>query len=210
MFHTNPVDRNDVLKVIACLSMLIDHIGYGFFPGVMIFRIIGRIAFPIFAYHVAIGVIHTRNINKYMLRLFLFGVISQIPYSLFFYNKPNIFFTLLLGIMAIDCYRNNRPLSTLVIGVAAQILNVSYGIYGVMLIFIFYIFREDQARTVTHTLLLTWTYVLLTGYHFQIYSIFALLLIYMQHLPKAILNRYVFYSFYPVHIMVLFIIKKLL
>jgi hypothetical protein len=75
--------RNDTLKLLAFLTMLIDHIGYMFFPNEMIFRIIGRLAFPIFAYQIAVGYSRTSNLKKYVLRLSLFALITQIPYSFF-------------------------------------------------------------------------------------------------------------------------------
>ena len=55
------------LKFIALLAMLVDHIGYAFFPDVMVFRAIGRVAFPIFAFLVTEGMVHTSNWKKYFL-----------------------------------------------------------------------------------------------------------------------------------------------
>jgi len=75
--------RNDMLKLLALITMLVDHIGYMYFPNEILFRIIGRLAFPIFAYQIAIGYSRTSNIKKYVLRLSLFALITQIPYSFF-------------------------------------------------------------------------------------------------------------------------------
>lgn len=75
--------RNDLLKLLALVTMLIDHIGYMYFPNEMLFRIIGRLAFPIFAYQIAIGYSHTSNLKKYTLRVFSFALITQVPYSFF-------------------------------------------------------------------------------------------------------------------------------
>lgn len=75
--------RNDVLKIIAMATMLIDHVGYMFFPGDMMFRTIGRLAFPIFAYQIAVGYSKTSNLKKYVERLLIFALITQIPYSFF-------------------------------------------------------------------------------------------------------------------------------
>ena len=57
---------NNKLKIIAMISMLIDHIGVALFPYVEIFRIIGRLAFPIFAYMIAEGCRYTKNRKKYL------------------------------------------------------------------------------------------------------------------------------------------------
>ena len=71
------------LKIIAIITMIIDHLGYAIFGEFSFFNYIGRIAFPIFAFQISEGYIHTKNLKKYFLRLFLFAIISQIPFMLF-------------------------------------------------------------------------------------------------------------------------------
>lgn len=75
--------RNDVLKILAMVTMLMDHIGYMFFPNQLIYRTIGRLAFPIFAYQIAIGYSKTSSLKKYLQRLLVFALIAQLPYSFF-------------------------------------------------------------------------------------------------------------------------------
>ena len=86
-----------VLKILAVIFMITDHIGAVFFPNAAIFRLVGRLSYPLFAFCIAQGLIHTRSKAKYSLRLFLFAVISQIPYFLAFDKKPfdklNVLFT---------------------------------------------------------------------------------------------------------------------
>ena len=67
-----------VLKCIAMVAMLIDHTSTAYFGYTTLFNVIGRIAFPIFAFQISEGYIHTKNLKKYFLRLFLFAVISQL------------------------------------------------------------------------------------------------------------------------------------
>ena len=52
---------SNILKIVACISMLLDHIGFIFFPQYIIFRILGRVAFPIFAFMIAEGCYYTKN-----------------------------------------------------------------------------------------------------------------------------------------------------
>lgn len=105
---SSPSKRNDVLKLIAIITMIIDHIGAAFFPDMIIFRSIGRIAFPIFAYQLAIGYKHTSNLAAYARRLFIFACISYTPYIYFLGDgltpNPlafNVMFLLLAGIGAL-------------------------------------------------------------------------------------------------------------
>ena len=95
------------LKIIAIITMLIDHIGAGLFPSQIWLRMIGRLAFPIFAFLICEGFIHTRDVKRYALRLGIFALISEIPfnllhsYYLFDPSAQNIFLTLLIGLLTI-------------------------------------------------------------------------------------------------------------
>ena len=98
-----------VLKIIAMISMLFDHLGDAIFKGFNSFNYIGRIAFPIFAFQISEGYIHTKSVKKYLLRLIIFAIISQVPFMLFsslFSENPglNIFFTLALGLLSMISY----------------------------------------------------------------------------------------------------------
>lgn len=84
------------LKIIAVITMLIDHIAYVLqiysysYSTYHIMRIIGRIAFPIFAFMIAEGAKHTRDIRKYLLRLLIFAFISEVPFDLAFDGKIDL------------------------------------------------------------------------------------------------------------------------
>lgn len=98
------------LKIIAIVTMLIDHTAAVLLGNNMIMRMIGRIAFPIFIFLLVEGAIHTRNKIKYALRLSLFALISEIPFDLAFSNEPfffgyqNVFFTLAIGMFMIIAF----------------------------------------------------------------------------------------------------------
>lgn len=106
--------RNDLLKIIALVTMLIDHVGYIYFPHEMMFRTIGRIAFPIFAYQVAIGFQKTSSRPRYAKRLFIFALISQIPYTWFNptlssdWHGLNIMFTLLFSLGVLQSFETSK------------------------------------------------------------------------------------------------------
>ena len=106
------------LKIIALVSMFIDHIGVVIFPQYFILRVIGRLAFPIFVYLVAEGFRHTRSPGKFLMRLGVFAIISEpfydwaivgtiaddFPMGVSFLYNTNIFYTLFLGGAAIVAY----------------------------------------------------------------------------------------------------------
>lgn len=97
---------NFVLKIIAIISMFCDHLGYALYGKFSPFNYIGRIAFPIFAFGISEGYAHTKSKKNYCIRLFMFGVVSQVPFMWFTsifrtQSSLNIFFTLLLGLIAI-------------------------------------------------------------------------------------------------------------
>ncbi len=104
--------RNDVLKLIAIITMFIDHVGALIYTDLRFLRMIGRISFPIFAYMLAMGFIHTSNRKKYGLRLFLFALISQPAYMAFplsYYNRINpimlnVMFLLFLGLIYLQIF----------------------------------------------------------------------------------------------------------
>lgn len=144
------------LKVIAVISMIIDHIGYAIInrmPGVndpgalisviyLIFRTIGRPAFPLYCFLLVEGVIHTRNIGKYALRLFIFALVSEIPFDLAFYGKPifnghqNVFFTLCIGVLLLWAFKkisslDDKKLPKGLLYVAVMIIPPAYFTWSV-------------------------------------------------------------------------------
>lgn len=144
------------LKTLACIFMLIDHMGTIIFPQYILFRIIGRLAFPIFAWMITIGYEHTTNPINYMKRLGVFAVISQVPFSLAFgYKELNIFFTLFLGFINIYYYnkieeRKKRIFILIVFIILSTILNTDYSAYGILTIFFFYKYRDDFKEMVKY------------------------------------------------------------
>lgn len=141
-----------VLKIIACLTMLLDHIGYVW--GMEPLRIIGRLSFPIFAYLIYNGYRHTSSKLKYALRLAFFAIVSQIPFNLFcygtlWYNNGNVFFTLLAALLclwSVDAMRRHKVLRWFCLLPALAVCCLywsgifvsDYGAKGILLILVFY------------------------------------------------------------------------
>jgi len=231
------------LKIIACIIMVIDHAGVVFFPDKIIFRVIGRLAFPIFAFFIAEGFCHTRSVQKYLKRLGLCAVLFQIPdwfsriYSIIT-NVPefgvrykfNIFATLFFGLLAIvyfDRLKNeNIRLSwfaAIAIALIAEIAGADYGAYGVLYILVFYLTRGNRRNMLTGVMALHAAYILWdialslirTGTVFisnslQLFSVLAVPLIALYNHERGRNAKYVFYVFYPVHLVVLYIIDMII
>lgn len=112
--QVNKTLRNDLLKIFAMVTMLLDHIGYMFYPQYRILRAIGRLAFPIFAYQLAVGYSKTSSLKNYAKTIFIFALLSQIPYSFFSADlefKPlhlNIMFTLLAALAVVYLYEKGK------------------------------------------------------------------------------------------------------
>lgn len=213
--------HNEILKLIAIITMVIDHVGYVFFPQLLIFRIIGRIAFPIFAYQLAKGYQHTSNKKKYMTRLWIFALISQIPYTLLFETfHLNIMFTLFLSIMLMDRLHHKEwywifPFAFLsaIPYVAPDIITFDYGWYGILTPIIFYLFAQSKWKTILLQAVITGLFIWSgsTG-DIQIYALIgvAVCLFLPTNKFKIHLNKYFFYWFYPAHLVFLLIIKLIL
>ena len=92
------------LKLIALVTMIIDHVGAIFFPQFIWLRYIGRLSMPIYAFLLVQGYMHTRNFNRYALRMGIFALLSEVPYDLLFqgtwleFQRQNILFTFLTAL----------------------------------------------------------------------------------------------------------------
>lgn len=205
------------LKLIACLSMLIDHIGLLLFPGQLWLRALGRLAFPIFCYTLAVGFHHTRDSGRYLLRLSVFALAFQPVYA---YCMPragwNIFATLGLGLFALCCCRlwRSRPLAAglglIVSLLAAFLLPLDYGPYGLLMIIAAGLFRERRLELSLAWLALGLAEVLSGGHYLQLLALAALPLIWLDNGQRGWGGKWFFYAFYCLHIPLLYWISTLM
>ena len=204
-----------LLKSVALITMIIDHYGAIFQPTEMTFRMIGRLAFPIYCFLLVEGFIHTRNIKRYALRLLVFALISEIPFDYAFYRglnwgHQNIFFTLLIGLIAMyfierkDVQESATPLIAVGAAAAATFLATDYSFIGIIYILVFYYTRNLPTirRMSLAAGIIFLTNLVSTGW-IQQYSLLSLpiLLTYNNKPgPKIKPLQYSFYLAYPAHL----------
>ena len=163
-----------LIRLLACLFMLVDHAGKMLFPDVPEMRLIGRLAFPMFAYGVAVGAVFTRDPLRYLSRIVLLALISQPLYALgldhespamyavpFFENplgaisafyigswqKPSILLSLALGLCILLALRRRQWALALGVYILCHRFSASldYGIGGIRLMILFYALCEHPA-----------------------------------------------------------------
>lgn len=151
----------ELLKIIAMLTMLLDHLGaVGFFGGStnLVMRYIGRISFPIFAYLLATGFRHTKNKEKHIIGLGFFAALSEVPFDLvhgaFYYpQSQNVLWTFFFASVSMYAVHKARDFLTVFLAfstgvlcyVAVYFFNTDYSIYGFSLVLIIYIFENCVA-----------------------------------------------------------------
>lgn len=218
------------LKIIAITCMVVDHAGKIFLPNNMLLSIIGRIAFPLFAYCLVVGCLYTRNWKKYILRLSIFAVVSQPFYVMAFHPTwegfvenilvANIFFTLVAGVLTVSALMDfKKRWWMLIIPIAMEwFIGLDYGFYGIGFMVIFYLCRNKS--WLSCLLIVVWTClqsltgdfitVFGIGLDKQIFSLFSLPLIYIHTNIKPKINKYFFYAFYPAHFLIIFLFRLFL
>lgn len=231
------------LHIIAMLLMLCDHMWARLIPGNDWLTCVGRLAFPIFAFMIVEGYTHTSSLKKYVLRLLIFALISEVPFDLmysstFFYPiHQNVMWTFLIAIFLIhlnELARKKKKLwLTLLAAVGTSVLGYLLGIIftvdyygtGVLTVLVFYFFRgrkwwnyiaQLSAMTFINIVMLEglqYEFTLFGGtFHFpqQGFAVLALIPIWLYRGRQGYHSkwfRYLCYSFYPVHMLIIFIIR---
>mgnify|MGYP002517584621 CR=1 FL=1 len=206
--------NTNFIKLIAIITMTIDHIGYVFFPDILIFRIIGRIAFPLFVYSMMIGYFRTKDLTKYIVRLLIIGIISQFPYSLLFnVCRPNVMFSLIVALLFYYSLDEKKWWIIPFLVVIPFLLNFEYSIIYLFLVPIFYYFRNNGIFLSISFILFYLNYLIYPVDSFSIATFFTILCLPFILIKTNInikINKYFYYLYYPVHITVLLIIKYLI
>lgn len=233
--------NSNTLRLVAVLLMVSDHIWATAMSFGNWMTYIGRMAFPIFAFQIAEGFLHTKNFKKYALRLLAFAVISEIPFNLFYSSRwfnpyhQNVMFTLLLGLLAIKVIDNLKKdispknigkslLWLALIAVGGTLGFVDYGFLGVLTVVMFYLCRGYRFTPILQLIgMILINIVFFEGQVFifdvfgktveipsQGFAVFSLIPIWLYNGKKGKSSKvlqYGFYAFYPVHMLILYLIK---
>ena len=214
------------LKVLAILSMMADHSACFFLEentvayGVM--RCFGRIAFPVFALLVAEGYAHTRNRMRYVLSLLALAAVSEVPWCLLNCTDGthNVMFTLALGVAAMatfDRLKGHKNVSLILVLFTAFFAGLSgmdYEWRGILMIFLFHLFgnlhcNQRIARQSRRLLQLAFTFPFMAHYGIT-GALLACSVIFLydgtRGFIKGNLPKYGFYAFYPLHLMVIWML----
>lgn len=246
------------IKLIAIVSMLIDHIGAGILGRFVItsgylnaaasddlnvmmrwvmengtlyytysaMRMIGRLGFPIFCFLLVEGFQKTHDVRKYAMRLGIFALISEIPFDLCFNGKilefsyQNVFFTLFLGLLTMIAFDwiakkewaagagLNRAVkivfsaAALAVGAGvAHFLKTDYAATGVLCIMVLYLFRRKKPLQIAAGCV---------AFLWEVTAPLAFIPIGFYNGERGLKMKYFFYAFYPVHLLLIWLVSMLM
>ena len=213
---------NTTLKILACIFMVIDHVGLFLFPDIVILRIIGRLAYPIFAFCISEGFHYTKSKRNYLIRLLCFALISEPIFNLvnngtlFYLGYQNVLFTFSLAVFFLwicDKLKDNKELKRIVYFIPevilfitffliAVILKIDYNGYGFTLVIVFYYLRNKELyRNICIPIT---QLIFLRGY--SLVSILSIFIIMLYNEKKGRSMKYFFYLFYPLHLLIIYLL----
>ena len=206
------------LKVLACLSMLMDHIGCAIYPDQKWMRYVGRFAFPIYAFLLVEGFYHTKDVKKYLLRMGIFALISEIPFNLalkdgmFDPSSQNVYFTLFLGLLMLFLIKWTdalylKALIIISIMAVAQQIHCDYRYPGIWMILSFAALRDLPLFKNLNFIAVN---VRLFASKIQVAGALSLIPIGLYNGKKGPSFKYFFYAFYPVHLLMIYLVREYL
>ncbi|MBP0969567.1 MAG: hypothetical protein J5744_05410 [Oscillospiraceae bacterium] len=214
------------LKLIAMVSMVFDHLGDNFFPGQIWMRIIGRMAMPLFSFCIAEGFCHTHDRTRYLTRMLVFGAVSEIPFDLVTSGRiletghQNIMLTFswaVLGLICLEAVLNRiKKRAARYIAAGALIiafmagsifLRMDYTMTAVLLISVFYLMRNKLHLLRTCAGAAAYAALRNVGIHIAGLLGFVPILFYNGKRGKGL--KWLFYLFYPGHLLLIYLIKRI-
>lgn len=221
------------LKLIACITMLIDHFGHAIVPYLPVpymvelyyaCRIMGRLAFPIYCFLLVEGMHHTRSPKKYILRLGVGILLAELPFDILFeggisWAYQSVMVTLTLGAIMLLCMQRveKKGLKLLLVipfAILAELAKCDYGSWGIAMIAVFALFERLSMQTIGILLVnacMESAMIPIFGISMsvQLFATFAMVPIALYSGRKLSHSRTVqwaFYLFYPVHLLLLWIV----
>ncbi len=217
------------LKIIALITMTLDHVGLQLLPQYPILRVIGRLAMPLFAYMIAEGCRYTRNRSRYLLSIASMATVCQLVY---FFAMGSLYQCILVTfslsiclIYVIDIAKSKGKLIYWLTAIATTVLvifictylpvmlaastdfAVDYGIWGVLLA-VFIYFAPDRFKVLATALALIPLSITYGGVQWYCLISCLLLLLYSGKRGKAPMKN-LFYIYYPTHLVVIYFLSLL-
>ncbi len=210
----NKLNQNtNLLKILAIIFMLIDHIGFAFFPKLVILRCIGRLAFPLFFYSTFVGYFKTKNLKKYILRLLQLAIVSELPFYLLLGDiKLNVCFALLLELLFLYFLDNKKYVGYILLFTASLILVpiLEYAPYVLFLTPLFY-YTKNTKWLFSISYVLFYLIMICIGFNpIYLCCILDLPLLIINIKSNIKINKYFFYAFYPIHIIIILLFRTFL
>ena len=224
-----------VLRIIAIITMTIDHAGMLFFDNNPLMRAIGRTAFPLFALMFCEGLIYTKNPKKRTVKLLLLAVITEPIYDMLIFGTPicwgnqNILFVFALisaSCLILDNTHHwyEHILIIMLTSLMANFLNLDYSLTGAVAIFLCYYIVKNKYRFKRYKIVLfvPWIFLALSYIPFltsledaivDLGYLLPLIFIYLYNGKKGECNKKLYtlmYLYYPLHLAVMLIIKLLM
>ena len=217
----------NALKIMAMVFMTVDHVGMMIFPNVLLLRIIGRLAFPIFAYMIAEGCTYTKNRKKYLLTVLLFAVVCQIVYLVAMQSLYMcIFVTFSLSIVLIytldNAIKKKTVLAWILCAIAfaavyfvADVVPLKFNVgdfridgdfAGILVPVLIYLGRNKWQKLI----LVAAALLLLSATHgwIQWYCLLALPLLFLYNGKRGTGKmKYLFYFYYPIHLVAIYFLS---
>lgn len=220
--------KSSTLKWIAILSMMVDHYAVALYVSsasytygtYKVLRAIGRVAFPIYCFLLVEGFFHTHDVKKYISRCFVFALISEIPFDMALYGtywnpeSQNVMFTLTIGLCVMCALEHCKghtwkcllaqTVCVIVGAVIAQVCEVDYHFRGVLYLVMFYYLHESACDK--------WVRDVIGAVAFGVYETaapLAFIPIHFYNGERGIRLKYVFYLVYPLHLLVLGMIRMM-
>lgn len=211
----------EYLKFCAFMFMICDHVGAYLLPEFPVFRLVGRLAFPLFAFALVQGFKYTSSFQRYSKRVLFLALLWQIPYTVLYkfgYFPPsepfNFVWILCLGLLFLNSIKEKKFVLAALIFSSALLLDVlkfsiPYGSYGLAVIGVIYFFDANLFMLFCASFFLSIIPIYVGVYPFQ--QIFASMFVVLLAFPLTIriFPRLFYYAAYPVHLMAIFGVKYL-